>query len=693
MTVLADPTVEEARAATSTPRARRRPEIDGLRALAVALVVAYHVFTGRVSGGVDVFLVLTGFFLVHTLGSRFAGADGFNPVRPLARSLARLAPAAFVVLAATAVAALWVMPETRWREVVDHLLSSVTFTENLRLVDESVDYAARGAATSPMQQFWSLSIQVQVLLAVPFVVAGIGLLLRRVGWSRFGRPLAVVLVGAGTAASFAWALSAVRADQQAAYFATLPRLWELGVGALAALLLTGRRPGRRTATVLGWVGVLALVACGAVLDGAGTFPGWQAGWPVLAGVLILVAGDAGGRFGAHRVLSSRPLQWLGLRSYGIYLWHWPILVLYLASTDLERPTAVDGAAIALASVVLAGLTYRLVERPSGNLLRSRRPAWAVVLVILCAGPLVIAGVGTTTHLDRQLASFVPAPDDPRYPGARALLSSDVVTGEQPGVPLIPALSVIRYDWARLSDTRCTKDGEDYERAPLDAYVCERGDAAAPRHIVLVGDSHVAHWQQPLADIADTYGWRFTALINPGCNLSTESEFLQSGSPQFGQCAQWRSGIVERLVGLDPDVVVALGTRIATGEREVLPPGFVGAWQQLSDRGVPVIAMRDNPRHDRDVPDCLAESGDASSECTVSPSGIYDDDVLDAALPPGVTLLDTRPYFCTPAVCPSVIGNVRVYLDESHVTNMYMRTVRPLLEPDFLALTGWSAGAP
>jgi peptidoglycan/LPS O-acetylase OafA/YrhL len=685
VTVVVDPVRDDVRP-TATEARTRRPEIDGLRGLAVALVVGYHVFTGRVSGGVDVFLVLTGFFLVHSLGVRYARVDGFNPVRPIARSLARLAPSAILVLTATALAALVFTPQTRWREIADHLISSVTFTENLRLVEESVDYAARSAATSPMQQFWSLSIQVQVLLALPFVVGGIGLLLRRAGWEGVGRPLATVLVAAATVASFAWAVTAVRADQQSAYFSTMPRLWEVGAGALAALLLAGRRPGRRLATVLGWTGVLALVACGAVIDGANTFPGWQAGWPVLAAVLVIVAADAGGRSGVHRLLAARPLAWLGVRSYGVYLWHWPILVLYLVVTDRTRPTALDAAAIIVSSVLLAVLTFHLVERPSDTLLRSRRPAWAVVLVIVCAAPLVAAGAATTTQLDRRLADFALVPDDPNYPGARALLDARLTAGAE-DVELIPPLAVIRRDWARMPDDRCVlEDRED--PGLLEPFTCTRGPDGAARRIVLVGDSHAAHWLHPLSEIVDAHDWQLVALINPGCNLSTESEFISEESSRYEQCALWRLQLVDRILEIDPDVVLALGTLIPEGEREQLPGGFVAAWEQLAFLEIPVIGLRDTPRHERDVPDCLADLGDDARECAVDPSEIYDDDILDAELPPGVQLLDTRPYFCTPTVCPSVIGNVRVYMDDAHVTNMYMRTIRPLLEPDLLRLTGF-----
>ncbi|RBY85473.1 acyltransferase family protein [Blastococcus sp. TF02A-30] len=679
--------------ATATPEsprraAVRRPEIDGLRALAVALVVVYHVATGRVSGGVDVFLVLTGFFLVGSLSGVLRRPGRRNPLQPVARSLSRLGPAAFVVLAATVVGGIALLPETRWRDLTTHLVASATFTENVHLVQQSTQYAADDASASPMQQFWSLSIQVQVLVVVPLLVVAGAAILRRLHAEHLGRRLAVGVAMAVTAGSFAWSLVATSADQQAAYFSTWTRLWELGVGVLLALLLGGRRAGGAIGAVLGWAGVVGLIACGAVLDGVSTFPGWQAGWPVLCAVAILAAGTSGGRFGAGRALSWAPLQWLGRRAYGLYLWHWPILVVYLASSDRGEVTVLAGVLIVASSVLLAAGTYRLVEQPGQTLLRSRRPAWAVLLVLACAAPLVAAGATATEQLDRDLASFVPALDDPDYPGARALLGPAADGVGPADVRLVPPLAVIRSDWARTAGARCIGTDGDTTPGPLVTYECVRGPDGADRHIVLVGDSHAAHWLQPLGDMAEQRGWKLTALIHPGCNLSTRSEFIPRSSPDYDDCAAWRYVLIPRIATMDADVVVVQGTRIASGEREVLPIGYRQAWEQLSDRGIPVIAMRDTPRHDFDVPDCLAEEGDDSAACAVAPEDVYDDDVLSADLPAGVTLLDTRPYFCTSRSCPSVVGNIRVYMDDAHVTNTYLRTVRPLLEADFLALTGW-----
>ncbi len=672
-------------------RRPRRPDLDGLRALAVALVVTYHVSSGRVSGGVDVFLVLSGFFLVTSTTSRIRRDGAVRALPAVARTVSRLVPTALLVLLVTAVASVWVVPQSRWRELALHLVSSVTFTENLQLVRDAVDYSASNSLASPVQQFWSLSIQVQVLVLTPVVLAAGATVLRATGRLHRARRTVVVCVALGTAASFLWSLVATAADQQVAYFSTLPRLWELGTGALVALLLAGVRPGPRTATALGWGGVAALVACGAVLDGAHEFPGWQAAWPVLCTVALLVAADHGGRLGAHRALGTPPMRWLGARSYALYLWHWPVLVLYLVHSGREAPSIRGAVAVVALSLVLAALTHRLVEQPAADRLRTWRPVAALALVVLAALPLLAASRLTLTWLDGETARVTAAADDPAYPGAAALSTSLVGTGGVEGVEPLPPMSVIRDDWPHLPDSTCS--GEDgLEWRPTETEVCVLGSDDRSRRVVVVGDSHVAHWLPPLAAMAETHSWQVVSMVRGGCNLSTESEFIQEGWPEYEGCAAWRASLVDRIVSLEPDLVVSLGTRTGFGPgEELVPPGFVAAWHELSDAGLRVVALRDSPRHVDDVPDCMAGGGDTSAACEVPRSSVYTEGLLaevDPLLPPGVRILDTSRYFCADTTCPALIGNVRVYMDFGHVTATYMRTVRAVMEDDFLTAAGW-----
>ncbi len=669
----------------------RRTEVDGLRALAVTLVVGYHVSTGRVSGGVDVFLVLSGFFLVHSLAGQHRRTGRIRVLPQLVRTTSRLVPPALVVLAVTAVAGVLVVPEGRWRELAAHLLASATFTENQRLVLEAVDYSASNAMASPLQQFWSLSIQMQVLLAAPVLVVAGAWLLRRTGREAWGRPVAVASVAAVTAASLAWSVVATAENQSVAYFSTLPRVWELGIGALAALLLAGVRPRPGVAVALGWGGVGALVSFGALVDGAHRLPGWEALWPVACAVAVVVAGDSGGRWGVHRLLGLAPARWLGVRSYGLYLWHWPILVLYLLHTGQDQPSISGAAAIVGLSVVLAAATHHLVERPAGARLPGRRPVVALAVVVVGLLPVAGAGLAALEWLDRQAARTAAAADDPDYPGAVALTGSLVSTGGVDGVDPLPDLAVIRDDWADFPDATCATDEEPAEPVPAVTEVCVLGPDDAERRLVVVGDSHAAHWLTPLAVMAEAHSWQLTWLLRGGCNLSTESEFIQEGTPGYDECAAWRARLVDRIVALEPDLVVTNGTRTERDGPEYLPAGYLAAWQQLSDAGLPVLALRDTPRHVDDVPDCMAREGDTSPACTLSRDSVYQDGVLDEAapaLPAGVQLVDSSRYFCTATTCPPVIGNVRVYMDVGHVTATYMRTVRPLLQEDFLARTGW-----
>ncbi len=686
------------RTATATTRApevparRHRTEIDGLRALAVSLVVGYHVFSGRVSGGVDVFLALSGFFLVHSITGQLRRTGDVQPLRSVTRTLGRLVPSAALVLLGTLLAGLWVLPASRWRELADHLLASITFTENHLLVREAVDCSASNAVASPMQQFWSLSIQLQVLLAVPPLVWVGARLVRRSPWRRHGRRLATAAVALVTVGALCWSVIATADNQPVAYFSTLPRLWELGAGALAALLLGSVRLGARWAARLGWGGVAALVSCGALLDGASAFPGWQAAWPVLSAVAVMVAADQGDRFGVHRALSTPIARWLGARSYALYLWHWPVLVLYLAHTGRETPSVLGAAQIIGLSLLLSAATHRLVERPAAERISARRPSIALAAVAACTLPLATAGWGAGTWMDREADRLAAVADDPDYPGAAALRTTAAATGGADVEPLPPD-SVIRDDWPWLPEgATCSTEVDDGGAVPVEVEMCLLGGDDRPHRVAVVGDSHSAQWLPPVAALAEEEGWQVVSLIRGGCALSTESEFFSEGDPEFEECLAWRSGLVQRVIGLAPDLVLATGTRTAPGDAEEwLPAGYLAAWQELSDAGLRVVGMRDSPRHLEDVPDCLAQWGDSSSRCALTRESVYADGLLEASadlLPTGVRLLDTSDYFCDDAVCPSLVGNVRVYMDRDHVTGTYMRTVTRMLREDLLPAIGW-----
>ncbi|WP_306370448.1 acyltransferase, partial [Nocardiopsis sp. CC223A] len=328
-----------------------RPGIEGLRAVAVLLVAAYHIWLGRVSGGVDVFLMLTGLLVTASL-LRAATGPGIRYGAFLARLAARLLPTAALVVLVTLAGTWLFLPQSQWREAPGGAVAALLGHTNWHLALDSVDYLARTGVPDPFQHFWSLSVQWQFYLLWPALIAGAVLLARRAGRDP-RRPLFWALA-AVFALSLAYSVAVTHTNQPWAYFDTGARLWELALGGLVALLLPGLRPGRTARLLLGWGGLAALVLCGALLQVSTAFPGFAALWPTLAAAAVIAAGaPAGGAVGVDRLLSSRPLRYLGSISYALYLWHWPVLVFYLAATDRDLATPQGGAIVLSVSVLAA----------------------------------------------------------------------------------------------------------------------------------------------------------------------------------------------------------------------------------------------------------------------------------------------------------------------------------------------------
>ena len=650
-----------------------RPELQGLRAVAVTLVVVYHVWFGRVSGGVDVFFVVSGFLLTGQL-ARAADQGPLALGRRWSRTLVRLLPSAVVVLVATAAAGMLVLPEGRWSQTLHEVVAAAVFLENWQLAADAVDYAARSNMSSPVQHFWSLSIQGQFFLVWPLLVALVALAARGDA-ARMRAHLTVTTVGVFVVSlTFSVALTAT--NQPLAYFHSLTRLWEFALGGLLALTIDGVRLRQRTRVRLGWVGLVGLLACGAVLRVGDVFPGAAALWPTGCAVLVLLAGRTGARWGVDRLLTARPLRYVGDLSYPLYLWHWPVLVFCLVLTGRDRLDLATGAGVVALSVVLAVLTHHLVEEPVPRL-----PGGGFrVAVAGLAAVFLAAGLWQVEAM--QQAQGAGEVGDIRYPGALAL-----AVGEPEPAPLLPPPVSVYDDWVRIENWDCVP----MTRFPMDA--CTRPVESPQRRIVVVGDSHTQQLAGLLVPIAERHGWQLTVIARGACPFSTASEVV----PDEPDCLAWGEAAIAEIADLQPDAVVTLASRdVRVGLTEQTPPGFVARWQQLAQLGIPVLAIRDNPRFDRSMPDCVQGPPTADDDlvapvCGVDRAAVYAAEppwthVPD--VPPNVRFLDIADRVCGPAFCPAVIGNVQVYLDDNHLTASYSTSMAPLVEGDVLAALGF-----
>ena len=655
-----------ARPVVAAERRGHRAELQGLRALAVALVVVYHVWIGRVSGGVDVFFVLTGFFLTAQLVR--AAERGPVPVRERwNRSLARLTPAAALVLVVTAAVSVAVLPEGRWIQTIREVAAAAVFVENWQLAADSVDYAARSGTTSAVQHFWSLSIQTQVVLLWPLLVAVVALSARGSRdqlRTRLTAALAVVFV-----VSLAYSVELTAANQPLAYFHTLTRLWEFAAGGLLALHADRVALSARTRIAAGWTGSIGLVACGVLIPVVDVFPGYAALWPTSCAALVILAARTGSPWSADRLLASRPARYLGDLSYALYLWHWPVLILYTAASGDEHVGLRAGLVVVGLSLVLAAATHHLVEEPLRRRVRTRREGVLVSVAVTTAVLLTAA----TWHLVAEgRANPVAQAGQASHPGAGALLGGPV----EPA-PILPPPVAVTEDWVRVDHWDCR---------PMHRFagdVCTRPPASptadrerAPR-VLAVGDSHVQQLTGALLPLADANGWELTAVLRGACPFSTVSEVV----PDDPECLAWNAAALEEIDELRPDLVITLASRdVREGLTEVTPPGFVEQWRELERRGLGVLAVRDNPRFAYSVPDCVQQQEDPG-HCGVPRAQVYSADPPWSGLsdvPGNVGFLDTADAVCTPDDCPAVLGNVLVYLDDNHLSASYTTSMAPLL---------------
>jgi peptidoglycan/LPS O-acetylase OafA/YrhL len=632
--------------------------------------VVHHVSDGRVSGGVDVFFLISGFLLTGQLARAAARGPLDLPAR-WSRMARRLLPSATVVLLATIAACALLLPETRWPQTVREIIASALFLENWQLAADAVNYTARNNTTSVVQHFWSLSIQVQFFVVWPLAVALVPLVARRTP-HRLHAHLTATLLGVFVA-SLSYSIALTAADQPLAYFHSLTRLWEFALGGLLALWIDRVPWTRGERVAFGWTGVIGLVACGFMLDGGSTFPGYAALWPTLAGALVLLGGVTRSSYGVHRLLLLGPVQFVGAVSYPLYLWHWPVLVLFMVARDQDEVGPLGGIAVIMVSFVLAVLTSRFVESPLGRVRISDRDAYrygaaAVAIVLLAAA----AWQSAATQRDIPTDGL----GGPQYPGAAAL-----VDGEPEPAPLVPAPVSVYQDWVWVQDWECTPLAE----VPSD--ICTQPVEAPPeRRILVVGDSHLEQYIAALVPIARQHDWQLIGALRGACPFSTASEV----DPDDAECVAWNTAVANKITELRPDAVVTLATRdVRIGLTEQTPPGFVEQWRRLADLGIPVLAIRDNPRFPHDVPDCVRRQGREGDPCGVDRDTVYAADPPYAHLdvPPNVSFLDLADHVCTDTRCPTEIGNVLVYLDDNHLTASYATTMAPVIEDQVVSAIG------
>jgi peptidoglycan/LPS O-acetylase OafA/YrhL len=645
-----------------------RPDIEGLRAVAVSGVIAYHFGLSGLPGGfagVDIFFVISGYLITRQLLSEITGTGRLNLWRFYARRARRLLPAALFVILATLFAGYFILSPEEQALYSKGAMFASAYAINFWLIRWSFDYFAPDATSNPFIHFWSLSVEEQFYLVWPA-------LLLMAAWLRPGKRTAVLVIGMVGVASFAACAWLTQVSQPWAFYFSPLRAWEFAAGGLATMAppqFWRDRP--LLAAAQAWLGLGLIAATYLLLSDDVPFPGVSALAPVAGTVLLLLSGgdadaDASpdkGRTGPDAALALPPLQWLGRLSYSLYLWHWPVIV--YAAMMVPELSGLERLGCVALTLALSMFTYHFVENPI------RRNGWLVanaMRALVPAAMLTAAGVVTA------------------YANARfALHETD------------PEQRIIAETAAQPSTARaragCVLDFE-----TVTPKACVFGAKTATRSIALFGDSHADHWSTPVIEAAQREDYRVVTYLKSSCRASRLTTWSTKLKRDYTECDRWREQAISDIIALQPRLVViseySIGnlTRDLPGEvkqdkqYDEWKAGLRSTLEAFSQAGIKVALIRDVPYNREYADTCVARAlwrGKAPSLCDTPRASAANDgpaaierDIVRSI--PNATYVDMTDRFCDRTTCHVFIGGKLAFRDRHHLATAFAETLeRPV----------------
>jgi peptidoglycan/LPS O-acetylase OafA/YrhL len=637
-----------------------RTDIEGLRGVAILLVVAFHAGVSSLAGGyvgVDVFFVLSGYLITQMLAREAIATADIDFAEFYARRARRLLPALIVVLLTTlAIAMIMYAPIDRPSIATDARAVALHYG-NVVFASGAVNYYA--TSDNPFLHTWSLAVEEQFYVVWPLLFALVG----RV-WSGDGddatRKRLLIAIGLAGAASFAASVWLTRVAQPWAFFSMPTRIWEFAAGGGVALTLTRESPkAARVGATLQIAGLVALGASAFLLNDLTPYPGIAAMLPVAGTAALLIGGRRAPDSPIGRALSSPVLRFLGRVSYSWYLWHWPLVGLG-AVVDWE--VGVAGRIVwSLVALALAVLTLRVVEEPA------RRGDWwkaspQRINVAAFGASVAIAGVAGAALASASRSAASPS----QRPFAQARNDG-----------------MIHKCWGSLLDNAT---------AP-----CVFGDLRARETVVLFGDSHAEHWLPAMDRLARDRGWRVVAMIKPACPVADVPELVNTRLKRYySECTTWRRAMLRRIVALRPTAAVLSSydhyvSREGGADWKLSAAqwgaGLRRTYGTLARAGINTLVIRGTPRPGFDVPSCLSRRASGAPlsakpcEYVFERSLVPDAVAEQNAAARGVATLafvDMNDRVCDTAVCPVVRRGTIVFRDDGHLTATFSRREAPIL---------------
>lgn len=640
-----------------------RPEIEGLRIVAALLGAIYHIWFGKVSGGVDVFFVVSGFLITTSIISTINKTGEFKFWPYISKLMKRLFPLAFIIILVVLILSIFFLPSTIFDKTIKETFSSMFYYQNWQLAISNTDYLDANQMKSPFEHYWAMSIQGQFYIIWFILFSGILLLIKKYGLSN-GKRLVNVVLGFLFIVSFIYSVYLTAINQPLAYFITFTRVWEFALGGLLCINLSSIKISNIAAEIIGWIGLIGLILTGALFDVSTMFPGYIALWPMTCALLIILSGNKETKYGVKNFLSMPIMIKLGGVSFGIYLWHWVLLSFYKYNIS-ENPGIVAGLLIILLSIALSFVTTKYIETPIRNA-KFNKLAFKRIGYIALVNILLITGlVSHNQYVKIQDKKAVASKD---YPGALSInLDKDKIKENKPKPEFANVFDDLPQSHLDNSNQSMSKS-----EVKVGKYGKQKDYKAT---IALVGSSHSEHWLGAVIKAAEENDYRVINITRSGTRFSTgyKKNTLQD---------DWVKNVENYLEKADDIDLVLSHVTASDTESEKIQQQMVDQLLKVKNNyGIEVMALRDIPRYDFNVSEELEKHGEKDTIERMNKGNRQLDEAFWEQISneeKDLPQFDPSEYFKVNGKYRPIIGNIVVYRDMDHMTNTYSETFGSIL---------------